>query len=300
MTRNKLWTSPNAKWSIVRVDPAEARHPDSPYAVAVRVGRQEIGYGWVDRSGRADLEQSVEIEAPKYVKDKAESLLLRGAGHPRSKTNPKTKRPDYKAAPVWDFRDGGDSLRGEAYERGRDAVYQLSVYTAPGKGRTYYEAAIYARSPEGERCVLIDQGYTDIEFRRAAKRLAADVSVRLTDIDRIVDHAVAEDFFSLPGGPAPRSESRRVNDPLGFAKGVMPKNPPKAYIAVVLLPNRDVAFTHEFPRKFLEEVVIPDALEQSKGQLLDVIPLEDKQRWIDEHRGKGTPKPNPRLKGGRR
>ena len=258
MTGKTLWTSPNGKWSIVRADPAGTRHPDSPYAIAVAVSGQEIGYGWVDKSGRADLEQTVEVEAPKYVKEKAESLLLKCAGKPGRRSGPKQKRPEYRYAPEWKVVDEGRSVRASAYERGRDAVYQLSVYTAPHGGMTYYEAAIYA-----------------------------------------LDHVPSGEFFALPGSAAPRSQSPKVYDPLGFSKGVMPKNPPKPYIAVVRLPNGDVAFTHEFPRKFLIEEVVPDALEQSKGQLLDIIPLEDKQRWIDEHRGKGTSKPT-KSKGAKR
>lgn len=300
MTGKTLWTSPNGKWSILRADPAGTRHPDSPCAVAVVVNGQEIGYGWVDKSGRADLEQIVEVEAPKYVKEKAESLLFRGAGKSGRGSGPRQKRPEYRYAPEWKVVDEGRSVRASAYERGRDAVYQLSVYTAPHDGMTYYEAAIYARTPSGERCVFIDQGYTDVQYRRAMDRLTGELSLKLTDIDRIVDHVASGEFFALPGSTAPRSQSQKVYDPLGFSKGVMPKNPPKRYIAVVRLPNGDVAFTHEFPRKFLIEEVVPDALDQSKGQLLDIIPLEDKQRWIDEHRGKGTPKPNPKLKGAKR
>lgn len=296
-----LWTSPNGKWSIVRADPAKTRHPDSPYAVAVLANGQEIGNGWVGRSGRADLEQSVEVEAPRYVREKAESLLLRGSGTPRSRNGSRQRRPEFKAAPEWTIREEEGALTAYAYERGRDGIYQLYVYTAPNRGRTYYEAVIYARTPSGEKRILFDQGYTDIEYCRAASKLTGEVSGKLTEIDRIVEHSDYGEFFSLPGSPVPRSESvGRVNDPFGFSKGVMPNNPPKAYIAVLLLPNGDVAFTHEYTRKFLEEAVIPDALKQSKGRLLDVIPLENKQKWIDEHRGKGTPKPNPKLKGGKR
>ena len=292
MTGKTLWTSPNGKWSIVRADPAGTRHPNSPYAVAVVVNGQEIGYGWVDGSGRADLEQVVEVEAPKYVKEKAESLLLKGAGKPGRGSGAKQKRPEYRYAPEWKVKNERKSARASAYERGRDAVYQLSIYTAPHKGMTYYEAAIYARTPSGERCVFIDQGYTALGYRRAMDSLTGELSLKLTDIDRIVGHVGSDEFFALPGdaAPEPGSRSPKVYDPLGFSKGVMPKNPPKPYIAVVRLPNGDVAFTHEFPRKFLMEEVVPDALRQSKGQLLDIIPLEDKQRWIDEHRVKGAPK----------
>ena len=301
MTGKTLWTSPNGKWSIVRADPAGTRHPDSPYAVAVVVSGQEIGYGWVDGSGRTDLEQTVEVEAPKYVKEKVESLLLKGAGKSGRGSGPKQKRPEYRYAPEWKVVDEGRSVRASAYERGRDAVYQLSVYTAPHGGMTYYEAAIYARTTSGESCAYFNQGYTALEYRRAMDSLTGDLSLMLTDFDRIVDHVSSDEFFALPGSGAPGYwiRSPKVYDPLGFSKGVMPKNPPKPYIAVVRLPNGDVAFTHEFPRKFLIEEVVPDALEQSKGQLLDIIPLEDKQRWIDEHRGKGTSKPT-KSKGAKR
>lgn len=211
MTGSKLWTSPNGRWSIFRANPGEARYLNSVYAVVIVVNGQEIGYGWVDRSGRAILDRSVDVEAPKYVKDKAESLLLRGAGRPFSKTNPRQKRPDYKVAPAWEVREQDHGMRAQAYERGRDAVYQLSVYTAPHSGMTYYDVAIYARTPKGERCILNKQGQVEMECGDAFNRLMGELSSTLSDIDRIVEHTDQGEFFSLPGSPTPRSESSRLS-----------------------------------------------------------------------------------------
>ena len=78
--------------------------------------------------------------------------------------------------------------------------------------------------------------------------------------------------------------SARISDPLGFANGVMPRNPPKAYRAVIMRPDGSVSITHEFPRGFLEQVVIPDALTQVPGgRLLEIIRDEDKEAWIRAH-----------------
>ena len=78
--------------------------------------------------------------------------------------------------------------------------------------------------------------------------------------------------------------SSRINDPLGFANGVMPRNPPKAYRAVIMRPDGSVSITHEFPRGFLEQVVIQDALAQVPGgRLLEIIRDEDKEAWIRAH-----------------
>ena len=77
-----LWTSPNGKWSIVRADPSKTRHPDSPYAVAVLANGQEIGNGWVGRSGWADFEQSVEVEAPQVREGEGRIAASEGFGHP--------------------------------------------------------------------------------------------------------------------------------------------------------------------------------------------------------------------------
>lgn len=92
------------------------------------------------------------------------------------------------------------------------------------------------------------------------------------------------------------SRSPKVNDPLGFTKGIMPKNPPKAYVAAIRFPDGSVRITHEFPRDYLLSVVVPDALEVQKGCTLeDVFPLDQKEAWIKAHTKK-TASPNSKAK----